>query len=58
MCDDFIDDSGDDLWDGLEWQDFMIIGPMSEQIRDEKREKERIEKDVFGDDYLDPIEEK
>ena len=29
-------------WDGLQWQDWMIIGPLSEEIAREKREKERI----------------
>ena len=53
MCDDFIDD-----FDGLDSEDWMIIGPLSEDIAREKREKERIERDMFGDDYLDSIDEK
>jgi len=36
--------------DGFDWQDWMIIGPMSEDIAEEKREQERIERDMFGDD--------
>lgn len=39
--DDFFDD-------GLGWEDWMIIGPLSEDIAEEKREQER---DMFGDDY-------
>ncbi|MEA1901870.1 MAG: hypothetical protein U9N47_14160 [Thermodesulfobacteriota bacterium] len=34
--------------DDLDWEDWMIIGPMSEDIAEEKREQER---DMFGDDY-------
>lgn len=40
--DDFFDD------DGLDWEDWMIIGPLSEDIAKEKRERER---DIFGEDY-------
>jgi hypothetical protein len=28
----------------------MIIGPLSEDIAEEKRERERIERDMFGED--------
>ena len=42
MCEDFIDDGGDEFWDGLDWEDWMIIGPLSEDIAREKREKDRI----------------
>lgn len=57
MCDNFIDDGGDDFWDGPEWQDWMWIGPMSEELSREKREQERIERDddQFGEDYWDII---
>jgi len=41
MCDGF---------DGLDWEDWMIIGPLSEDIAEEKRERERIERDMFGED--------
>ena len=34
--------------DELDWEDWMIIGPLSEDIAKEKREQER---DMFGDDY-------
>jgi len=37
--------------DGFDWQDWMIIGPISEDIAEEKRERERIERDMFGEDY-------
>ena len=33
--------------DGFDWQDWMIIGPLSEDIAKEKREQER---DMFEDD--------
>ena len=42
MCDGF---------DGLDWEDWMIIGPLSEDMAEEKRERERIERDMFGEDY-------
>ena len=38
---------------GLEWQDWMIIGPLSEDIAEEKKEKDRIYRDTFGDDIFD-----
>jgi len=41
MCDGF---------DGLDWEDWMIIGPLSEDIAEEKRERERIERDMFEND--------
>jgi len=41
MCDGF---------DGFDWEDWMIIGPLSEDIAEEKRERERIERDMFGED--------
>ena len=37
----------------LEWQDWMIIGPLSEDIAKEKKEKDRIYRDTFGDDIFD-----
>ncbi|BBO79713.1 hypothetical protein DSCO28_02790 [Desulfosarcina ovata subsp. sediminis] len=37
-------ESDEDSWDGPEWQDWMIIGPMSEEIAKEKREQDRIRK--------------
>jgi len=36
-----------------EWQDWMIIGPMSEEIAREKRGKDKAYRDTFGDDYMD-----
>ena len=62
MCDDSIDDYDDPCkdggYDGLEWQDWMIIGPLSEQIAEEKQEQERIvrDNDNIGDDYWDFLE--
>ena len=51
-----MDDCFDD-YDGLEWQDWMIIGPLSEDIDREKRNIERIrrELDDVDDDYWDEI---
>ena len=45
MCDDFIDDFGE-----LDAESWRTIGPLSEELSREKREKERIEKDMFGDE--------
>lgn len=36
--------------DGFDWEDWMLIGPLSEDIAEEKRERERIERDMFEDD--------
>ena len=54
-----MDDCFDD-YDGLEWQDFMIIGPLSEDIAREKRNIDRIrrELDDVDDDYWDIISKK
>ena len=45
--------------DGLHWEDWMIIGPLSEDIAEEKRERERIEREIFEEDdtNLDKKEE-
>ena len=47
-----MNDFSDDFH-GLGWQDWMIIGPMSEQIGEEMREQDRIqrENDNSDDDY-------
>ena len=56
MCDDFMDDFDDPRedgsYDGLEWQDWMIIGPLSEELARERREQRRIERELFDD--IDP----
>jgi hypothetical protein len=48
------------FWDGPDWRDWMIIGPLSEDIARDKIEKERIRRDEEGsdDDYWDIINEK
>ena len=57
MCDDFMDDFDDHRkdggWDGLEWQDWMIIGPLPEDIDRERREQDRLAQydDMLKDDY-------
>jgi hypothetical protein len=50
--DDFIDDN-----DGIDWEDWMIIGPMSEDIAKEKREQGHIRRELndTDDEYWDMI---
>lgn len=36
----------------LKWQDWMIIGPLSEDLVREKREKRKIRREILGDDDL------
>jgi len=52
---DFTNDGGDDFWDGPDWQDWMIIGPLSEDIANEKQESDRAYRDTFGDDCDEEI---
>lgn len=47
------DESTDDFWDGPDWQDWMIIGPLSEDIAREKRDIDRIRKK--NDDYWETV---
>ena len=51
-----MDDCFDD-YDGLEWQDWMIIGPLSEDIARERRDIERTNRewDDQDDEYWDMI---
>jgi len=53
MCDDFTNDCGDNFGEGLNWQSWMIIGPLSEQIGEEMREQDHIQRDKDNpdDDY-------
>jgi hypothetical protein len=37
-------------FDGIDWEDFMVIGPLSEDIANEKRERDRTYRDMFEDD--------
>ena len=49
-----MDDYFDDFWDGIDATDWMIIGPLSEDIAREKREQDRIRNewdDGEGMDY-------
>lgn len=48
--DDYFDD-----FDGIDWEDWMIIGPLSEDIANEKRAIDRAYRDTLGDDYMDPM---
>jgi hypothetical protein len=55
--DDYTDsETNDDPWSVLRWQNWMIIGPLSEDIAEEEKEREQIRRDMFGDDYLEPDE--
>ena len=53
-------ESDEDHWDGPEWQDWMIIGPLSEDIAREKRDIERTRRewDDECDNYWDMIKRK
>jgi len=44
-----------DDFDGMDWQDWMIIGPLSEDIASEKQERDREYRDTFGDDCDEEI---
>ena len=44
MSNDFYDD-----YNGLDWQDWAIIGPMSEDIAKEELEKEKARRDTLGE---------
>ena len=52
MCDDFFED-----FDGIDWEDWAIIGGLSEELAREKRERDRIirDNDTSEDDYWDII---
>jgi hypothetical protein len=39
----------DDFWNGPDWQDWMIIGPMAEDIANEELEREQARKDAFDE---------
>jgi hypothetical protein len=55
------EDCGDNFFDGPDWEDWMIIGPLSEEIADEKRDQERLEEENSADadkDYWDIINER
>ena len=46
----------DDSFDGLDWEDWMIIGPLSEEISRERRERDRIRRENDNsDDYWDIV---
>ncbi len=48
--DETLDESHPDYPHGPDWDDWMIIGPMSEDIVRERRERRRIRREIFGDD--------
>ena len=54
-----MDDCYDDF-NGLDWEDWMIIGPLSEDIAREKRDIERIRRewDDTDDDYWERLNRK
>jgi hypothetical protein len=39
-----------DFLDGFEIEDWIIIGPLSEELADEKKERRRLEEDLDQDD--------
>lgn len=54
--DDFFDDC-----DGIDWDDWMIIGPLSEDIAREKRDIERAMRewdDDVNDDYWEWLDQR
>lgn len=47
MCEDF---------DGIDWEDWMLIGPLSEDIARERQEQDEIQRDNDeSDEYWDII---
>ncbi len=48
----------DDDFDGLDWKDWLIIGPLGDQLAQEKCDEERIRREIdnLDDDYWDIIE--
>jgi len=42
-------------YDGIDMEDWEIIGPMSEDIANEKRERYRLYRHIFSGDEDDPI---
>jgi hypothetical protein len=51
MCEDF---------DGIDWEDWLIIGPLSEEIARERRDRDRLEGENDGEDqdYWDIIDKR
>ncbi len=47
LQDESTDDAESDDYYGPDVRDWMIIGPMSEEIAEEKRRKERIRRELF-----------
>jgi hypothetical protein len=46
-----MDDFEDGFWDdGPDWQDWMLIGPLSEDIANEEQEIDKAYRDTFEDD--------
>jgi hypothetical protein len=35
--------------DGLDWEDWMVIGPLSEDMADEERKRKQIEEEIKAD---------
>ena len=48
---DFFDDHN-----GTDWQDWVMIGPISEDIVNEELEIEKARRDTLGEDYLEPVD--
>ena len=54
LGDEKVDDAKSDDYCGPDWKDIAFLGAMSEEIAEEKKERERIRREMFGDDSKDP----
>ncbi|MEI6258305.1 MAG: hypothetical protein WCR46_00125 [Deltaproteobacteria bacterium] len=42
------------MWDDLiDWGDWAIIGPLSEDMAAENEERDKVYEGIFGEDYLE-----
>ena len=54
LDDEIGDEAQSDVHCGPDWKDIAFLGAMSEEIAEEKKERERIRREMFGDDSKDP----
>jgi len=45
----------DDYFDGLDWNDWIIVGPLAEDIAKDQKRQEDLEKEIW-DDSDDPLD--
>ena len=50
LDDEKVDEAPTDDQCGPDWEDIAFLGAMSEEIAEEKRKRERIRREMFGDD--------